>query len=95
MSDAQFKKLQYDKPSKDLTSLVSFHPRPLEYHGNAIQRLPGLLQQLKGKGLCVSLLFDADTIVTNPESFVPLSKEDMEVKISEFKGKLDLSEETI
>ena len=32
----------------------------------------------------MSLLFDADTIVTNPESFVPLSKEDMEVKISEF-----------
>ena len=95
MSDAQFKKLRYDKPSKDLTSLASFDPRPPEYHGNAIQCLPSQLQQLKGKGLRVSLLFDADTIVTNPESFVPLSKEDMEVKISEFKWKLVLSEETI
>ena len=95
MSDAQFKKLRYDKPSKDLTSIASFDPRPPEYRGNAIQRLPGLLQQLKGKGLCVSLLFDPDTIVTNPESFVPLSKKDMEAKISEFKGKLVMSEEAI
>ena len=43
----------------------------------------------------MSLLFDPDTIITNPESFVPLSKKDMEAKISEFKGKLVMTEEAI
>ena len=58
-----------------------------------MQRLPRLLEQLKGKGLCVSLLFDPETVVNNPESFQPLSKHDMEVKISEFKVKLTITEE--
>ena len=90
VSDAQFKRLQYSKPSKGGTSLATFDPRPPEYRGNALQRLPGLLDQLKGS---FSLLFDPDTIVTNPESFELLSKEDMEVKVSEFRAKLVVTEE--
>ena len=68
VSDTQFKRLLFSKPSKNVGSLIIFDPRPPEYRGTALQYLPRLLEQLKGKGLCVSLLFDPDTTATNIES---------------------------
>lgn len=51
VSDAKFERLLYSKPSKDSGSLIAFDPRLPEYRGNAVQYLPRLLQQVKGKGL--------------------------------------------
>ena len=93
ISDAHFKRLLYAKPSKDVTSLATFDPRPPEYRGSALQRLPSLLDRLKGKGLCISLLFDPATIVNSHTSFEPLSKEDIKVKIDEFRESLAITEE--
>ena len=44
VNDAHFKRLLYSKPSKEVSSLVTFDPRPPEYRGNALQRLPRLLE---------------------------------------------------
>ena len=55
--------------------------------------MPSLLDRLKGKGLCISLLFDPATIVNSPTSFEPLSKEDIKVKIDEFRESLAITEE--
>ena len=93
VSDAQFKRLLFSKPSKNVGSLIIFDPRPPEYRGTALQYLPTLLEQLKGKRLCVSLLFDPDTTATNIESFIPLPKEVMELKIVELRESLTLTEE--
>ena len=93
VSDTQFKRLLYSKPSKDVGSLITFDPRPPEYRGTALQYLPRLLEQVKGKGLCVSLLFDPDTTISNTESFIPLPKEVTELKIVELRESLTLTEE--
>lgn len=85
MGEANFKRVHYSKPSKDLQPLSSFDPRPLDNRGNAVQDLPRLLEQVKGKGLCVSLLFDPDTAVSYTKTFTPSSKEVMQQKIIEFK----------
>ena len=55
--------------------------------------MPRLLEQVKGKGLCVSLLFDPSTAVSDNEAFTPLSKKDMEVKIMELRETLTVTEE--
>ena len=67
VSDTQFKRLFYSKSSKDVGSLITFDPRAPEYRGTALQYLPRLLQQVKGKGLGVSLLFHPDTTISNTD----------------------------
>ena len=59
MSEAVFQKHTYGKESKrTYDSLEDFDPRPLEYRGTASTNLLQLLNDVRGQGLCLSLLFD-------------------------------------
>jgi len=80
----QFKGFSTAKPSIDVAFLVAFDPRHPKYRGNAIHCSAAVT---KGQTTM--------TIAANPESFVPLSKEGMEVKISEFKVKPAMTKESI
>lgn len=53
ISDVQFQKYEYGKVKK-MESMEHFDPRPVEYHGNAQLQLSELLEQVKGRGLCIS-----------------------------------------
>ena len=67
VTDAHFKNNVYGKsPKQKATELKDFDPRPQQYRGNAVQQLPALLASVRGKGLCVSLLFDEDACVSCP-----------------------------
>lgn len=56
VSQAQF---EYGKVKKySIESLETFDPRPKELRNTCSQRLPQLLRDVQGKGLCVSLLLD-------------------------------------
>ena len=46
---------------RTLQPLEEFDPRPPEYRGTARDHLPTLLDQLCGKGLCISLTLDPKT----------------------------------
>lgn len=57
ISKTTFEKHEYAKPNKrKIQTIEDFDPRPAEYKGSAIQRLPELLQKIKGDDLCLSLL---------------------------------------
>ena len=59
MSEAMFEKHKYGKIRKRTPKLLEdFDPRPVKYRGTANDRLPGLLDELRGQDLCVSLLLD-------------------------------------
>ena len=62
MSEATFKKHVYGKETKrHLQPLEEFDPRPVELRGTANERLPELLEKLRGKGLGISLSLDSTT----------------------------------
>ena len=98
LSEASFVKHDYTKPSKRKVRCVEdYDPRPPEFRGSTVQRLPALLQRLKGQQLCVSLLFDPecrqDTSdeVQNPSSHNLPSKTVLADTIAAFKKSLDVS----
>ena len=77
ISDATFEKHEYGKERKyPLQDIQHYDPRPTDLRGNATNQLPELLERVKGKGLCVSLLFDPAARV-NETVTAPLSKADM------------------
>ena len=96
ITEACFKKHVYGKAEKQTpTSLEDFDPRPIQYHGNAASLLPTLLNQVRGKGLCISLLFDEDTRVpclqtSDNENLMQI---DLLKKINELKLELTVSED--
>ena len=60
ISEAVFVKHQYSKPNKrKIQSVEEFDPRPPEFRGTASERMPQLLEEIRGDNLCVSLLFDS------------------------------------
>lgn len=61
MCDVQFQK--YDIKKYKLESMEYFDPRPMEYRDNAQLELNQLLEQVKGKGLCISLMFDPSVCI--------------------------------
>ena len=84
ISDATFEKHEYGKERKYLLQDIQhYDPRPTDLRGNATNQLPELLERVKGKGLCVSLLFDPAARV-NETVTAPLSKADMIKKVEEF-----------
>ena len=93
MSDVQFKKYEYGKVKKyKMETMESFDPRPVEHRGNAQLQLNELLEQVKGKGLCISLLFDPSTstrreLVNNTEDIVK--------QVEKLKQRLSVTEEDI
>lgn len=59
LAEAHFEKHTYGKEKKrKLQSLEDFDPRPLEFRGTLKDRLPALLEKIRGEHLCMSLLFD-------------------------------------
>ena len=58
------------------------------------ERLHDLLDDVKGKGLCVSLLLDMSVRVQKPEQSV-LAKVEILQKVDELKNKLEVSEEDV
>ena len=60
-------------------------------------RVPQLLEDVKGKGLCISLLLDPSVCVKTPEQHtqITLTKTELLTKVMEFKKKLEVSEDDI
>ena len=60
ISEAMCIKHDYAKPKKRKVQPVEdYDPRPPAFRGTAADRLPALLDELRGEQLCISLLFDA------------------------------------
>ena len=75
-----------------MESMESFDPRPVEHRGNVQLQLNELLEQVKGKGLCISLLFDPSTrtrreLVNNTEDILK--------QVEKLKQRLSVTEEDI
>ena len=87
--EASFVKHDYAKPSKrKVRCIEEYDPRPPAFRGSTAQRLPALLQQLKGQQLCISILFDPECrqdTVQNPGSHKLPSKAVLSETISAFK----------
>ena len=59
MSEAVFEKDEYSKQRKrKIQPVEDYDPRPPEFRGTPSDRLPALLEEIRGEHLCVSLLFD-------------------------------------
>ena len=96
MGDASFVKHVYGTTATPLSSLDSFDPRPPQYRNNASSLLPELLDDIRGKGLCVSLLFDPTVIIENPDlNKKPPSDLEMAEKIQKLRDKLAVTEEMV
>ena len=78
-----------------IRSLESFDPRPETMRNTSSDRVPTLLQDVKGKGLCVSLLLDASVRVDVPEETTVLTKTELLEKVINFKKQLEVSEEEV
>ena len=78
VSTAKFQKHEYGKLTKyNIRSLESFDPRPETMRNTSSDRVPTLLQDVKGKGMCVSLLLDASVRVDAPEETTVLTKTEL------------------
>lgn len=63
-SAAEFQKHEYGKDRKyKVQALEDFDPRPVEMRNTVTDRVPQLLADVKGKGLCISLLLDPTVCV--------------------------------
>ena len=66
VSKAHFDKLEYGKTNKyGMQFLEDYDPRPEDLRNTSAERLPQLLVDIKGTGLCVSLLLDSSMCVQN------------------------------
>ena len=97
VSDAKFQKYVYGMEKKhELKPLEEFDPRPTEFHNTFQDQLADMLSGVRGKGLCVSLMFDAecrywgDNADSTPEPLAPVlpSKEELQTKVQELKKAL-------
>lgn len=101
ISDVQFEKHVYGRAKKRvLKKLQDFDPRPERYRGTAISSLPTLLDNVRGQGLCVSLLLDPRTRHWSEEESCHSSSTpnlpditSLQCTIAEFKKSLQVSEE--
>ena len=75
--------------------MEKFDPRPEAMRNTIAKRLPRLLEDVKGKGLCVSLLFDPSLCADTPATPTFLTKSQLLKKVMKFKKTLEVSEEDI
>ena len=73
--------------SKSWNRLIHDHK---QLRGQATEKLPALLEAVRGKGLCISLLLDPSTCIHDPKA---LKKEDLLKKVEELKTRLKMTEE--
>ena len=65
-ADSVFEKLVYGKVKKrQLEPLEDFDPRPDKFKGTVKNSLSALLNNLRGEGLCISLLLDSNLCPNN------------------------------
>ena len=88
-----FEKHELGKIKKNAAKAIeSFDPRPVELKNQRAQRLQRLLDDVRGKGLRISLLLDPSTCVQTHEQS-PLTKDELLKKVEALKRKLKVSEE--
>lgn len=103
MSEVSFIKHDYGREKKRALELLEdFDPRPNQFRGSARDRLPALLEKIRGEQLCMSLLFDktfcywdsscGSKIPVNP---MPPSTSALRNTVDAFKASLAVSDETI
>ena len=89
---------------RQLEPLENFDPRPDKFKGTVKNSLPALLNDLRGEGLCISLLLDSNLCpndgTTLSSSSVPTSStlpdiEKLKKSVSVFKESLSISDEKI
>ena len=84
---------------KNYALLESFDPRPTQYRGTAKHHLPALLEKVRCKDLCVSLLYDErcqnSSKVECPVDTALPSTESLKRTVESFKSSLSLTEEKI
>ena len=99
MSATTFQKHEYGKTKQyAIQTMETFDPRPESMRNTASDRLPQLLEDVREKALCISLLLDVSVRVETPEepqTQTTLSKAKLLDKIAEFKKKLQVSEEDV
>ena len=92
VAEARFEKHEFGIIKKRNTKAIeSFDPQPDEFRNQNTKRLQTLLDNVRGKGLCISLLLDSSTCVETNE-LVPLTKDELK-KVECLKLKLKVSEE--
>ncbi len=95
VSRAEFEKHEYGRTKKyKMQNLETYDPRPEEVRNKIGSRVCKFLDQVRGKGLCVSLLLDPSVCVNTPQQPV-LTKEELLKKVEELKKSLKVSEENI
>lgn len=104
MGEAVFEKHVLGRERKrKLVPVEDFDPRPLKYRGTAKERIPALLDEIRGEGLCISLLLDPklrhwdNSLIATPSTSAPSlpGKSSLKDTIAAFKDSLKLSEEKI
>lgn len=100
MAEAVFQKHQYDKKKRVIERIEQFDPRPVQYRGTANDRLPALLDEIHGQGLCVSLLLDPRSRYWTSECSVPSTTEQpslttLKATVTAFKESLCMSDDAI
>ena len=100
--DVVFEKHVYGKTKKHkYNRLQEFDPRPEKYHNTATNNLAALLDNLRGQGLCISLLFDSRSCVQNETGSLPSSsglphlpdQSALQKTVTEFINSLQVTEE--
>ena len=100
IAQARFEKHTFGKTKKRKYSLLEdFDPRPTQYRGTAKDHMPTLLDKIRGKSLCLSLLFDKscqnNNITHSPADTNMPSIESLKRTVEAFKSSLKVSEEAI
>ena len=103
ISEAKFERHEYGKVQKRSVKQVSdFDPHPAAFRGSATERLPSLLDAVRGQGLCISLLLDPQTQYWTEGSLAASTSTPtqpalscLKETISAFKESLKISEEEI
>lgn len=94
IAEAVFEKHVYGRQRKhNIKSLSDFDPRPDHLRGQAQDRLVTFLEDVKGQGIGMSLMFDkscrcwSPTVVTAPKPMLP-PKKDIQERVKLFKESL-------
>ena len=101
ISEATFEKHVYGRTkTRKFSALEDFDPRPLRYWGTATSLVPDLLEKVRGKGLCISLLLDPSTRhwssnITAETSFSMPDVTRLKQTVQEFKNSLRVTTEKV